>query len=186
MADLSPPAPVASGAVLCRQALDRQPVGQPGAARLVAPPEGFVLQVLAAPGSEGPVPPAIAALGADRPHAVRRVGPGNWLVVGPQRLPAAAVRSIAESLTGLAHVCDQSHGRVPLLIEGPQAATVLNRGAGLDLSVQAFPVGASAQTLFGGIGLTLTRTAPERFELLVLRSYAGSLWDELALLVAAV
>lgn len=176
------------GALLCRPALDRPPVERDGIVHLRALPQGHVLLALVAvtPDAGPAAPPAVVALGDGSPHAVRRLGPGQWLVVGPDALPAAAVRHKAQSVAGIAALSDQSHGRVPLAVEGPRAADVLNRGAGLDLSEAAFPVGQSAQTLFGGIGLHITRTAPQRFELLVLRSYAGSLWDELAAVAAVV
>ena len=44
---------------------------------------------------------------------------------------------------------------------------------------EAMAIGASAATLFGPIGAHLTRTGPEAWEILVLRSFADSLRQDL-------
>ncbi len=74
---------------------------------------------------------------------------------------------------------DQSHGRVRLSLDGRRARSALARGTGVDLYETVFTPGSSAATLFGHIGIHLTCLAPERFELIVLRGFAESLWHEL-------
>ncbi len=60
-------------------------------------------------------------------------------------------------------------------------ADQFKRRLGWDVSVdlEAMAIGASAATLYGPIGAHLTRTGPEAWEILVLRSFADSLRQDL-------
>lgn len=128
---------------------------------LRALPEGHVVLLLTAAGAPAPAVPGL-----------RPAGPGQWLAVGdgPADHPALA------ALPGVA-VCDQSHGRVRVAVEGEMAAAMLAKGTAVDL--EAMPVGATAATLLGQIGVHLTRTGAAGFELMVLRSLAEALWHDL-------
>ena len=174
-------APVGMGEMVREPALPTSPLGDLATVVLAALPEGHVLQILAPPAMEtGNIAPRLVGAGDGSPHAVRALAPGQWLVVGDAALSAEAVRARAAVLADVATVLDQSHGRVRLSLSGPMAEAVLARGSGLDVSPASFPVGRSAQTLFGAIGIHLTRVGPDAFEIMVLRSYAGSLWRALA------
>jgi sarcosine oxidase subunit gamma len=50
----------------------------------------------------------------------------------------------------------------------------------VDLDQSALPVGRSATTLIGHIAAHLTRIDAECFEIVVLRGFAASLWDDLS------
>lgn len=171
-------------ALLHRPALSGVKSGSFGAASakgrvtLAALPEGHVLQVLAARESGG-LDGMILPISDGNPHAVRPYGPGQWFVIGDASLSAAEIFGKAATLQGKGSISDQSHGRIRIGISGPAVETVLAKGTAVDLDRQAFPEGHSAMTLIGHISALITRTGPESFELLVLRGFAESLWDEL-------
>lgn len=176
---------IAKPRLLRRPALPQAPLGGAGAAlSMAALPEGHVLHVLAAPDRDD-VAGRLAAMGDGGPLAVRPLSPGQWFVVGDGELSAADVAAKAASLGGIAALCDQSSGRVRIALSGPAARSVLAGGTAVDVSPGAFGIGRSAQTLFCHLGVHLTRTGEDAFELMVLRSFAESLWDELAALGTA-
>jgi len=175
---------MADFALLHRPALAGAKSGSFGAAStvtritLVALPEGHVLQVLAARGS-GDLQGLIRGIGDGTAHAVRPCGPGQWLVVGDAPLSAGDIFGKTPLLDGKASISDQGHGRIRIGISGPAVETVLAKGTAVDLDSANFPVGQSAMTLIGHISVLITRTGAESLELLVLRGFAESLWDEL-------
>ncbi|MDQ0322875.1 sarcosine oxidase subunit gamma [Pararhizobium capsulatum DSM 1112] len=145
---------------------------------LAALPEGHVLQVLAALGN-GNLRSLIPTVSDGTPHAVRPYGPGQWFVVGDAPLSAAEIFGKTPLLDGKASISDQGHGRIRIGISGASVEAVLAKGTAVDLALSNFPVGHSAMTLIGHISALIARTGPESFELLVLRGFAESLWDEL-------
>ena len=145
---------------------------------LMALPEGHVLQVLAAHDS-GDLQSLIPRIGDGTPHAVRPYGPGQWFVIGDKPLAAAEIFAKTPHLDGKASISDQGHGRIRIGISGASVEAVLAKGTAVDLAVSEFPVGHSAMTLIGHISALITRTEAASFELLVLRGFAESLWDEL-------
>ena len=149
-----------------------------GDARVVSRPAGHVLQILGRPFGEG-LEARLRALSDGGAFAVRAAGPGVWFLVGDAPLTVTGIAAIEGALGGLAAVVDQTHGRVRLKVEGPGASRLLATGIALDLSLAKCPPGFAAETQFGHIGVHLTRTGDERFELLVGRSFAQSLWEEL-------
>lgn len=157
---------------------DKEPLSFMGVT-LRALPEGHVLHVLSE-SADGDLSGAIrTALGTDD-KAVRFVSPGQWFVVGDAPITGDAFALTSEKLKGLGDVVDQSHGRIRIEVTGPKASAVLAKGTAADLSLASFPVGHATTTLIGHIGAHITRTADEGFELMVLRGFAVSLWDELA------
>lgn len=136
---------------------------RPGGVSLRALPEGGLWLLLGRAGGPAPDLP-----GAD----LRPLGPGQWFLLA-DTLPGGL---------GDFAVSEQGHGRLRFRVEGPDAAAMLAKGTALDLDGLA--VGASAQTLVGPIGAHVTRTGAESFELLVLRSYAESLWHDLGEMAA--
>ena len=146
--------------------------GAPSAAHSIvmsAMPEGHVWQLFAAMLSSEEIAQATGG------EAVREAGPGQWFVVGdaPLAPPPSAL------FDGRATLIDQSHGRVRIRLEGEAVTAMLSKGVAIDLHDQAFPVGRSAITLCGHVSVHLTRRASDAFELMVLRSYALSLWESL-------
>lgn len=141
-----------------------------GAVTLTALPEGHVVLLLTRAGAPAPDAPGL-----------RPAGPGQWFMVGDTPLGAEGLAALAARLPDVA-VSDQSHGRVRIAVGGAQAAAMLAKGTAVDL--EALPVGASTSTLVGPMGVHLTRTAEETYELMVLRSFAAALWHDLEVMAA--
>lgn len=132
--------------------------------------------VLARAGREETVRQTIAA---QSDLSMRFLGPGEWLVVSEVEAPSGLVRRLEALCDGGAYVVDQSDGRVVFRIAGPNVRSILAKGIGLDLHPSAFTVGGSANALCGHIPVNLARTDEDTFELIVPRSYAESLFEDL-------
>ncbi|MCO6387780.1 sarcosine oxidase subunit gamma family protein [Aliihoeflea sp. 40Bstr573] len=155
---------------------DRAPVVREGVT-LEALPEGTILHLLARPTQvAAPFADKVAAAGLD----LRVVAPGQWFATAPTVMSGADLVVLSQALKPEVDVVDQSHGRVGIVLHGPLAARVLAKGTAVDLDPSAFPVGRSATTLVGHIAAHLTRVNAERFEIVVQRGFAGSLFDDLS------
>jgi sarcosine oxidase subunit gamma len=150
-----------------------------GGFRLEVRPAGHILQALSR-GFRADLSARLAAIAEPAPFAVRRAGPDTWFIVGEAELSAAELGRRGAELADVAWLVDQTHGRCRLIASGPDSARRLAGGIGADLSPRSFSVGAATESQYGGIGLHLARTAPDCFEILVGRSFAASLWGELA------
>ncbi|MFK3779335.1 sarcosine oxidase subunit gamma family protein [Agrobacterium sp. NPDC089420] len=139
-------------------------------------PEGTIIHVLAAPDTSD----METRLGSLAKGDVRVVSPGQWFIVGEQPLSPPDMKALLAALEPQATGVDQSQGRVRIRIEGRMAERVLAKGTAVDLSPRAFPVGHSATTLIGHIAAHITRLDGQAFEIIVLRGFAESLWDDLA------
>lgn len=111
------------------------------------------------------------------------LGPDEWLLLAPAAETAQIHGALTSALEGIAcAVVDVSHRQTALLVEGGKAASVLNAGVPLDLSLAAFPVGMVARTIFEKAEIVLWRKGAESFHVEVWRSFAPYV---LALLQAA-
>lgn len=146
--------------------------------RLLPLPEGTVLQVF----GEGEHAPRLADAAARVGLSMRTNGPDRWYLVGDLPVSQAALSDLTDALPDAFSFVDQSHGLVRIAVEGDAVEDVLAKGTGVDLA--CFEVGQSTTTLFGHIAAHMTRTAMDRFELMPLRSFAESLWDDLRLMAA--
>jgi sarcosine oxidase subunit gamma len=147
-----------------------------GAVTLQALPEGRVIHVLGKPDG-GNLREILGEFAGVAPHGLRSAGPGQWFIVGDTPVTNDAFQAMAAKLAQYAFLVDQSHGRVRFGIKGTRITDVLAKGTGVDLDRVA--VGESAMTLVGHISVHLTRLAPDAIELMVLRGFAESLWDDL-------
>lgn len=139
---------------------------------------GHVVQVLAKSGDSDLTVFLRGAVGGGQ-FAVRAVSPGQSFIVGDETLTLADTLALANKMKTRADIVDQSHGRVRMVLQGHEAARVLAKGTAVALAPRAFSVGQSAMTLIGHIGAHITRTGGDRFEIVVLRSFAECLWDDL-------
>jgi len=114
--------------------------------------------------------------------AIRPLAPGQWLLVGEQECSEADLDALSRALGPRFETVDQTHGRVRVRVQGSSVERVLAKGTAVDLALDAFPLGHATTTLFGHIAAHITRTGRDSFELLVLRSFAESFWDELDLM----
>ncbi|RVH03388.1 sarcosine oxidase subunit gamma family protein [Sinorhizobium meliloti] len=147
--------------------------------RLSPLPEGTIIHVLARPGQEDIVP-FLGRFTDAAPHALRPVSPDQWFIISDAPIPHQEMKSLFAALEPRATGVDQSHGRVRIRIEGKMAHRALSKGTALDLDPSAFPIGQSAVTLVGHIAAHVTRVGAETFEIIVLRAFAESLWNDLA------
>lgn len=101
------------------------------------------------------------------------LGPDEWLLIAPEADTAALQQGLMAALEGVnCALVDVSHRQKALLLDGPGAATMLNAGVPLDLSLKAFPVGIVARTIFEKAEIVLCRTGEQAFRIEVWRSFA--------------
>ncbi|PYE40629.1 N-methylglutamate dehydrogenase subunit D [Rhizobium sp. PP-F2F-G20b] len=149
------------------------------AIRLEALPEGHIIHVLGKPGDTLPMA-QLAAVSDGAPHAVRAAGPGQWFIVGDRAKTHFELADLFAALQPEAFGVDQSAGRVRIRASGPMVERMLAKGMAADLSLSRFPIGYATTTLIGHIAAHVTRVGEDAFEIMVLRGFAQSLWDDLA------
>ena len=157
--------------------LAKQPVSSSGI-RLQALAEGYVVQVLENPGC-GDITAFLGKLTNSAAYAVRPAAPGQWFLIGKETMPQEQMTTLLKALSPHAAGVDQSHGRIRIGIEGPMVERVLAKGTGVDIDLAAFAVGHATTTLIGHISAHITRVGEQAFEIMVLRGFAESLWDDL-------
>ncbi len=112
------------------------------------------------------------------PGETARAGAARILWAGPDRALLIGA-DLPEGVTEHAAVTDQGDGIAALTIAGPRVEAVLARLVPIDLRPTAFPQGRTARTLVGHMTASVTRTGEEAFEIMVMRSMAGSLLADL-------
>lgn len=142
-------------------------IEMPGANHLELVDGIRVHSVLAFKGSEQAVAAILAAFPAGD---VRRVAPGEWLLVSGDAAQAPEIDG--------AMVVDQSHGRTLFRLSGPDAVGILMRGVAVDLAGGAMTVGGSASMAFGHLAINLARSGENSYEMIVGRSFAESLYHD--------
>lgn len=95
-------------------------------------------------------------------------GPGRALLTGAP--PPVFRRAV---------VTDLSDAHAVVAVEGASVRAVLARLIPIDLHDEAFVAGATARTRIGHMTGSVSRTGPDRFELMVYRSMARTLVDDL-------
>jgi sarcosine oxidase, subunit gamma len=124
-----------------------------------------------------PLPAAACRASSDGALAALWLGPDEWLLLAAEANAAAIARRFSIALAGVAHsLVDVSHRNVALTITGPRAASALNHGCPLDLSLAAFPVAACTRTILGKAEIVLWRIAQARFHVEIGRSFAAYVW----------
>jgi sarcosine oxidase subunit gamma len=90
----------------------------------------------------------------------------------------ALVASLTQALAGEHHLAvNVSDARAVILLGGADVAEVLAKGAPVDLSDAAFPVGTARRTHVGGVAVGLWRKAEHEWEIVCFRSFARHLFD---------
>lgn len=133
-----------------------------------------IFSVLAHRGSEASVKDALWSIDSVQ---VRDCAPDEWLVVSTAS-GAAVVENLLGEISGASAV-DQSDSRVLLQISGPNVRKILAKCVAMDLHSDAFPIGASANMLCCHVPANLARTGADTFEIIVPRSFAGSVFEEM-------
>ncbi len=156
---------------------DRGPVGQ---VTLRGPLDSDTVRgaVKAAIGVE--VPAALTAT-FDGPRGAVWMAPDELLLFTDYAQAGELVEGLEAALSGTHHMAvDVSDARAVIALAGARVAEVLAKGAPVDLSPRAFPVGTARRTHLGGIAVAFWRRAEEEWEIVCLRSYARHLFDWLA------
>lgn len=92
-----------------------------------------------------------------------RLGPDEWLLIGPDGQGKALTHGIETALAGHFHsLVDVSHRNIAISVAGREAVAVLNAGVAIDLDDAAFPAGSATRTVFGKAEIVLIRTGADR------------------------
>ncbi|QRM35897.1 sarcosine oxidase subunit gamma [Microvirga sp. VF16] len=87
-----------------------------------------------------------------------RLGPNEWLLIGPYGDAGAIADQVGAALSGRFYtLVDVSHRNVGIIVSGRRAADVLNSGCPLDLVEAAFPTGMATRTLMGKAEIVLMK-----------------------------
>jgi sarcosine oxidase, subunit gamma len=111
-----------------------------------------------------------------------RLGPNEWLLIGPEADSETIAAEIAAALGERFHsLVDVGHRNVAIEVRGTHAADILNAGCPLDLDAVAFPTGMATRTILGKTEIVLARLddAPT-FRVECWRSFATYVHDFLA------
>ncbi|RWI34139.1 MAG: sarcosine oxidase subunit gamma [Mesorhizobium sp.] len=146
-----------------------------------AMPEGTLIHILGRPGGED-LTEMLRHLFGDEANTVRPAGPGQWLLVRDEATSHVDLQAKFGKLAPHIFAVDQSHGRVRIEVTGYAVQSLLAKGMAIDLD--SMDVGHSSMALMGHFSVHITRVASDHFELIVLRSFGQSLWDEIAYLSA--
>ena len=106
------------------------------------------------------------------------IGPDIWLLVRDEGSAESTANFLDTARSSFEVALDMSAAWTRMIISGAHAATVLAKGCGVDLHPREFPAGTCAATAVARMRTIIWR--PEggaRYELVVGRSYALSLWD---------
>jgi sarcosine oxidase subunit gamma len=141
---------------------------------LSVPRRPAIITVLARAGAEEDVQ---LALGLIEEASLRTCGPAEWLVVSHTLASDSLLRQI-RALPG-ACAFDHSDGRVLMKIGGPHVRRILAKCVAVDLHPDAFAIDACANMLVAHVAGNLARTGADTFEIIVPRSYAGTVFEEL-------
>lgn len=95
---------------------------------------------------------------AQRDRLSLRLGPNEWLLIGPEADADTIAAEIAAALATRFHaLVDIGHRNVGIEVQGAHAADILNAGCALDLSDASFPTGTATRTLLGKAEIVLAR-----------------------------
>lgn len=134
-----------------------------------------IFSVLAHQGHESDIEEALTNL--EDVH-VRVCGPGEWLVVSETVSADTVARQIADIGASRVSFVEQSDGRVVISIAGPRVRAILAKCTALDLHPEIFEIGQSTNCQICHVAANLARTGEDSFEIIVMRSFAGFLFDE--------
>lgn len=88
------------------------------------------------------------------------------------------VEALEAALAGERHMAiDVSDARAVIAISGEAVPEVLAKGAPVDLSETAFPIGTARRTHLAGIAVAFWRKTETEWEIVCFRSYARHLFD---------
>ncbi len=122
---------------------------------------------------------AYAALKAMPDVSIRHAGQGEWFVLSETIAAETLARDLSMLDAGRVSFLEQSDGRALLRISGPNVRRILAKCVAVDLHPSAFAEGHSANMLCCHVSANVARTGMDTFEISVMRSYAGTVFEEL-------
>lgn len=125
------------------------------------------------------LPTALNTATTDGVRTAFKLGPDEWLLLGPENTEAEAYAAIEAAVQEPHSLVDVSHRNVGILVSGSLAADVLNAGVMLDLDPKAFPVGTATRTLYAKAEIVLWRKGANDFHVEVWRSFTDYLHGQL-------
>jgi len=150
--------------------------GTPNPHHLAVLKRPAIFSVLARPGREEQ---ARAALEGLKDVSLRTAGPGEWLIVSEEVSVTSLARDLATIGEEVLYAVDQSDGRVVIRLTGPDVRKILAKCLAVDLHPDEFPLGASTPILCCHVAANLARTGEDTFDLVLMRSCAGHVFDEI-------
>ncbi|MEE9271755.1 MAG: sarcosine oxidase subunit gamma family protein [Robiginitomaculum sp.] len=106
-------------------------------------------------------------------HTYLCLGPDEWMVITtPENSNELRVKLEKTAAEFIYSYTDVSHRNVGFVLSGKQAASAINIGCPLDLSLDAFPIGKAARTVFENAPIMILRTKTAEFQLECWRSFA--------------
>jgi len=109
-----------------------------------------------------PVKPLASEVGAKR--TALWMGPDEWTLLAPEEELDAVFRAIEDKLGDTPHaLVDISDRSLAIIVSGDKTTWLLNTGIFIDLSLEAFPVGTVARTVFHKAPVMIWRTGNDTF-----------------------
>ena len=105
---------------------------------------------------------SINTMAGDSERMAVRLGPDEWLLVGPEAERERIAHDVEGALTeSVFSLVDISHRNVAFQVAGPHARELVNGGCPLDLDDVAFPVRSATRTVLGKAEIVLIRPETE-------------------------
>ena len=117
----------------------------------------------------------VGSRSADARCRIFHVARGQFWIVTPDSTWLSQLALAVPPHAGAATLL--SHGRVRIAVEGLEVRALLAKGIAIDLHPDKFRIGDFALTGLHHTGIFVERTGADRFELVVLRTFAASIWD---------
>jgi heterotetrameric sarcosine oxidase gamma subunit len=121
--------------------------------------------------------PAPGKMEIGKSIALQWCGAEQYYALAENRPEGALHAELKESLTGIASVSDQSHGRVVIGISGPKARALLSKGSPVDFHPREFGMHAVAVTQMAHVGVHISRWGEDAFELSLFRGFSEHFWE---------
>lgn len=131
-------------------------------------PAASVAALSKALGVKLPQQPKTSAQSKGGARSALWLGPDEWLVIETGGEDPVAACSGVKALHS---AVDVSHRNTALIVSGANAAAVLSAGCPQDLSLSAFPTGASSRTVFSKAEIVLWRVEENTFRVECWRSF---------------
>ncbi len=108
--------------------------------------------------------------------SVRWIAPDEWMLIVPGAEAFGIEKKLRQVMTGHVSIADVSGGQTVLVLAGKDAINVLKKSSAYDFHDSNFPVGKVVTTTFAKTQAVIRRIGPQKWELVVRRSFADYIW----------